>query len=234
MWQWSIHSPGLVMSARMSTVDPTGTDGRVLPHQIPIRHSVYRQYQVTLSVQADRVVHRMERLGVVEDPDLDDVTDLELPVDGPCSRCRCRGHARSIRSARRSTGQFIIGMASFHSSGGAYSPASARGHAAIHLKPYFRQGSFSYGPWPASVVHHAAARHARASRSGPARRPPAHPTPRARRSRGTCSSRRGRTPLRSSPSTPSRVTSSRFSDAAHAVYTPRRGALIRSIDSERS
>jgi len=89
-----------------------GHDGGVFPDEVGVFHPIHLQHQVSLPVQVDGVVHRVERLRVVEEANLDDVAGGEVPVDVhvflPCIQVTCL----PVDS------QFIIGIASFHSMGG--------------------------------------------------------------------------------------------------------------------
>src|SRR5207245_7518220 len=51
----------------------------VLPGQVRVRHAVAREHQEALAVEMDGMAHRVHRLRIVEQPDLDDVATLEPP-----------------------------------------------------------------------------------------------------------------------------------------------------------
>ena len=84
MWQWAIHRPGLVTSNKMSTVCPVRTR-TVSFHQVGLRCSVAGQDEETPgAVQVERVVHRVVGVHLVDQSDLDPVSDGEPPVDRGC------------------------------------------------------------------------------------------------------------------------------------------------------
>src|ERR1043166_6307634 len=53
----------------------------ILPRQVRVPDSILREDQEPLSVKVDRVLHGVEGLPQVGDPDLDHVPHLEVPVD---------------------------------------------------------------------------------------------------------------------------------------------------------
>ena len=81
MWQCSIHGPGFDISTRRSTAAPARHKDRVLPGRVVGRDPVHRQDQEPLAVEVDRVLHRVQRLPDVHQPDADQVTLPEPPVD---------------------------------------------------------------------------------------------------------------------------------------------------------
>src|SRR3989344_7688287 len=54
---------------------------RIFPDEIGLWYAIAVEYQKLLAVEMHRVLHRVSRVGVVRDPDLDDIAHFELPVD---------------------------------------------------------------------------------------------------------------------------------------------------------
>ena len=85
MWQWAIHRPGLVTSNRMSTVCPVRTRTVSFQTRLVLRRSVAGQdEEAPGAVQVERVVHRVVGVHLVDQSDLDPVSDGEPPVDRGC------------------------------------------------------------------------------------------------------------------------------------------------------
>ncbi len=69
-------------------MEPTGQQDGVFPHQIVILDAVLFQNQKPLSVNVNRMLHRVERPAVVGQTHLDDVPNLEPPLHVHRSRTR--------------------------------------------------------------------------------------------------------------------------------------------------
>ena len=102
MWQWSIHAPGLEASISRSTVEPTGMIAVSFQTRFVRRHAVAGHDQHALAVQVDRVLHRVERAWVVEDPELHDRAPLRRASRSPRSPCRSRRPGESSAPGSRS------------------------------------------------------------------------------------------------------------------------------------
>ena len=82
MWQCAIQRPGFVTSSRMSTVSPGADEHGVLPDEVGLRNAVAGEDdEAAGAVDVERMVHRVVRVHLVDEPELDAVADRELPID---------------------------------------------------------------------------------------------------------------------------------------------------------
>src|ERR1051326_3544228 len=67
-----------------------GQQKGILPRQVRVADAVFRQNQESLPVEVDGVLHGVQRLPEVGDPDLHQVAHLEVPVDVHVPAARSR------------------------------------------------------------------------------------------------------------------------------------------------
>ena len=116
-WQCSIHLPGFDSSSSTSATKPVGTSTVSFHTRLLVRHAVDRQDEKPLAVDVDRVLHRVQRAAVVDQPQLHDVADAEAPVDVHVLARRSRASRSIQRACLPVTIQSISGIVPLHSTG---------------------------------------------------------------------------------------------------------------------